>query len=74
MSGYRVLARRAVVAGYAAYKWLESHADEVERWADKAAGKAAGTKAERAVVPAARAVSRVAKWVQDERTQGAARR
>ncbi|MDQ4065502.1 MAG: hypothetical protein M3161_05590 [Actinomycetota bacterium] len=68
MGRYRILARRAAVAGYAAYKWLESHADEVERWADKAATKAVGTRAERVVTPPAKAVKRVARWIQDERS------
>ena len=48
---------------YAGYKWLEEHADDVERWSDNAAQRARGKSYDKVVGPAAQAVKTAAKWV-----------
>jgi hypothetical protein len=52
-------------AAYAGYKWLEKHADEIERGCDKAVNLASDKKYGQVVVLPATLVRHGARWLQD---------
>lgn len=56
---------KAAAVLYAAYKWMEDHPDDVERWSQKAIEHAAGKRYEVAVLPPARALKATAIWMRD---------
>lgn len=61
----RRLGRQAALSGYAAYKWLETHTDDVERYAQKATDQARGKNYEKLVVPPATLARKVARWIDE---------
>jgi hypothetical protein len=48
---------------YAGYKWVESHADDVQRWCDKAIEQTRSKPYGRYVEPPARLLTSAAKWI-----------
>ena len=58
---------------YAGYKWLEEHADDVERWSDNAARRARGKSYDKVVGPAAQAVKAAAQWARKNQGGSGAR-
>jgi hypothetical protein len=63
LSLLRRLGRKAAVSGYAAYKWVETHTDDVQRFADKSIERSRGKNHERFVTPAATAAKKIAEWI-----------
>lgn len=61
---------------YAGYKWIEAHADDVERWCQKAVERSGGKPYGRYVEPPARVVQALAKWIDENggRASGSATR
>ena len=70
----RRAAPNTVAFVYAGYKWLEEHADEVERWSQNVMKRSHGTRYDKVVLPAARAVDAAAKWAKNNRSGGFGRR
>ena len=56
---------QAATFAYAGYKWFEDHADEVERFSQKAIDRSKGKKIGWAVVPTAHVLIGAARWMQD---------
>lgn len=50
---------------YAGYKWIESHADDVQRWCDKAVDRSANKPYGPYVESAAKVVQSLAKWIDE---------
>ena len=59
----RRLGQKAAVSGYAAYKWVETHTDDVQRLADESIKRSKGKNYENAVVPVANAAKKLAEWI-----------
>ncbi len=59
----RRLGQKALVSGQAAYRWVETHTDEVQRFADKSIERSRGKNYENVVVPVAQTARKVAEWI-----------
>lgn len=63
LSALRRLGQKAAVSGYAAYKWVETHSDDVQRIADKSIERSKGKSYENAVVPVAKTAKKISEWI-----------
>ena len=67
ISRARRSAPKTIAFVYAGYKWLEEHADDVERWSEQAMKRSAGKRYATVVTPAAQALNAAAKWARQNR-------